>query len=416
MFHIQCAVSVVQSSTPVLIVLPILDRNLWTWFVVTSFPTFCEMDNKRKHEVILTHTNVNNDKIKSKKLNIDIASTENAFGTSSFNLPNNQGDLLPAIVLKIVNPELITADVQDAQLFNYYTVDETSKQCSGKSIRSSVITSVNQQDNEYDWTQDKNKIYDIRSKFTTYNNNKYYLNDEVEKTDNFGTNKCIDLFQCSDHEMSTTSSECSDESIGTTITAVSQQDDYNYDWTEHDLEINNTRQKFTISNNMTNVIDYQFDDPSENNTNNEIRITNCFNAMQYHSINNSSQCSDDGKHISSSSSNSVGSTILTSVRQQENECYVYLTEYDEKMNEIRSEVYNIIKQKSTSSEKPFRSILITSADQHLNGYNEEDTQQPSKSSEQVNNPEILICTIIQNNIFQNNESDDDESHPKEDTN
>lgn len=41
-----------------------------------------------------------------------------------------------------------------------------------------------------------------------------------------------------------------------------------------------------------------------------------------------------------------GSIIITSIREQENGCFIYMTEYDEAMNEISSNVYSIEKQKT----------------------------------------------------------------------
>lgn len=40
----------------------------------------------------------------------------------------------------------------------------------------------------------------------------------------------------------------------------------------------------------------------------------------------------------------LGSNLVTSVKEHENVCFIYLSEYDKAMNEIGSEVFAIIKQ------------------------------------------------------------------------
>ncbi|KAE9521925.1 hypothetical protein AGLY_017659 [Aphis glycines] len=287
-----------------------------------------------------------------------------------------------------------TAKHTDLFQCNNNEINTTYSEFSDESIRSTVITSVSQQDSEYYFTHDNKEINDIRSEFTACNNcnpNEYYSDDEVQKTDNFGTTKYIDLFQCSDYEMNTTSLECSEKSIGSTvITPVNQEDNgYNHDWIkDNDEKIINTRPKLTAGNNKINVITCKYDDLSENCTNNGVNLTNCFTVNKHHSLTNSFQSSNDEKNIASSTKKSIGSTIVTSVRQQENECYVYLTEYDEGMNEIRSEVYNILKPIFTSSEEPLQSFIVTSADQYRIGYNDKYTQQPFMSFEHDSDPEV----------------------------
>ncbi|XP_060858824.1 uncharacterized protein LOC132936152 [Metopolophium dirhodum] len=346
------------------------------------------MDTKRKHSASYEHT-----RTKSKKSN---TGTENTLRTSSSQCTGIQRASMSAIDLNVANSQEQVSGLPSAWTENYAVgqdvLDITLTTSSSESDGPHVIFSGGEQDNgnnyNYNSSQDDEAMEDRSSTLSTCSRDSDNHLDDESRTSVIIENP-KNSHQYTDDELNTTYSECS---TAVTSRVSHLNNGYDYYKTTNDQEINNSRLKSTTYSYKTNCFgcycvdlnkDYSDDGPQTTNNIGATEHTNTFqcgddkinastsewstastsvgqqdNGYKYNQTQNYEEMNDT--RSKSSTETLRGSTLITSIREQENGCFVYLTEYDGAMNEICSNVYTIEKPTMPILKKPLSSFVVMS--------------------------------------------------------